>query len=204
MNLCLTENDKKDKRNNSDSDLDVYDVKVIDNHIYFYSEIDRESVLDLIHKLKELVSKQILQSHTHNLDRPIPIYLHINSYGGYIGDGLTVMDKILYIKKHVYVITVVDGYCASAGTFLSFVGTKRTMNKHARILIHELSGWAVGKFTMLEDSYENAVKEMNTIKNIYKTYTKLPIKRIEELLKHDTWFESDDCLKFGFVDEVIE
>ena len=44
---------------------------------------------------------------------------------------------------------------------------------------------------------------MATIKSIYKQYTKLPMKKLDEILKHDLWFDSKTCLDYGLVDEII-
>jgi ATP-dependent protease ClpP protease subunit len=50
---------------------------------------------------------------------------------------------------------------------------------------------------------ENNKRLMKMIKDIYKQYTKVPMKNIDEILKHDLWFDSAKCLEFGLVDEVL-
>jgi ATP-dependent protease ClpP protease subunit len=50
---------------------------------------------------------------------------------------------------------------------------------------------------------ENNKHLMETIKAIYKEYTKVPMKKLNEILKHDLWFDSNKCLLLGLVDEII-
>ena len=45
---------------------------------------------------------------------------------------------------------------------------------------------------------------MAKIKDIYKEYTEVPKKELNEILKHDLWWESDICLKYGLVDGIWE
>jgi ATP-dependent protease ClpP protease subunit len=71
------------------------------------------------------------------------------------------------------------------------------------MLIHQLSTGAYGKFSELEDDMENNKRLMKMIKDIYKQYTKVPMKNIDEILKHDLWFDSAKCLEFGLVDKVL-
>ena len=70
------------------------------------------------------------------------------------------------------------------------------------MLIHQLSGAAYGTYTQMEDATENNRTLMATIKSIYKEYTSLPMKNLNEILKHDLWFDSKKCLEFKLVDQV--
>jgi ATP-dependent protease ClpP protease subunit len=54
----------------------------------------------------------------------------------------------------------------------------------------------------LEDDMENNKHLMQTIKTIYKEYTKVPMKKLDEILKHDLWFDCNTCLELGLVDEI--
>ena len=49
---------------------------------------------------------------------------------------------------------------------------------------------------------ENNTHLMQTIKTIYKEYTKVPMKKLDEILKHDLWFDCNTCLELGLVDEI--
>ena len=173
------------------------------NRIYFYSEIDRSSILTLNKALRDISNDALITTQVNEVEVPTPIYLHINSYGGNVFSGLAGMDEIIKTSERVKIITIIDGCCASAGTFLSIVGEERAINRHAFMLIHQLSSVMWGKYEEFKDNQKNLDKLMGMIKNLYKTYTKLPVKKLDEILKHDLWFDAKECLKYGLVDKII-
>lgn len=175
----------------------------VNNRIYFYSEIDRAAILKLNRNLREMSNEAIYRASTEELDETNPIFLHISSYGGSIFSGLAGMDEIIKTSDKVKIITIVDGCCGSAATFLSIVGKERLINKHAYMLIHQLSSFMWGKYEEFKDNMDNLDKLMEMIKQLYKAYTKLPEKKLEGILKHDLWFNSKECLKYGLVDRII-
>ena len=175
-------------------------IEVVENRIYFYSDINTDKILQLNRHLR---SKGIdLQREATIQDRePANIYIHIQSYGGSIFAGMAGMDEI--IKSIVPVYTMIDGCCASAATFLSVCGKKRFINRHAYMLIHQLSSFFWGKYEEFKDEKQNLDKIMEMIKKVYAEYTKIPTKKLEEILKHDLWFDADQCLEYGLVDEIF-
>jgi len=70
------------------------------------------------------------------------------------------------------------------------------------MLIHQLSSGVYGKYNELEDDMENNKHLMQTIKDIYKEYTRIPMKKLDEILSHDLWFDSKTCLRYGLVDNI--
>ena len=138
----------------------------------------------------------------HNLDiDPPTLKVLINSGGGSITAGISSMDTILRCKVPVH--TYVDGFCASAATFLSVVATKRFISRNSYMLIHQLSSQFWGKYSELEDEKQNLDLMMDTIRNTYKEYTKVPTEQIDEILKHDLFWDAETCKSLGLVDEII-
>jgi ATP-dependent protease ClpP protease subunit len=178
-------------------------LEVIRNRIYFYAEIDRDNVLRLAKALREKVDSLLYLAAVDSYPGLPPIHLHIQSYGGGVFSGLSAMDNILLFRDEVPIITVVDGYCASAATFLSLVGTKRLITEHSYMLIHQLSSGMWGKYEELKDDMMNAENLMKRIRGIYNKHAKIPAKKLKEILKHDLWFDAKTCLEYGLVDEII-
>jgi ATP-dependent Clp endopeptidase proteolytic subunit ClpP len=175
-------------------------IKISENKIFFYSDITEQSALELNHLLHDLDQRLRTVSTTFEDYKP-HIKLHINSFGGSLFAGMAVVDTIRNLKSDVY--TYIDGAAASAATIISVVGKKRSIGKNSMMLIHQLSTSAYGKFSELEDDMENNKRLMQSIKNIYKQYTKVPMKKLDEILKHDIWFDATTCLEYGLVDEVL-
>jgi len=175
-------------------------IEVINNHIYFYSEIKRNSILTLNKKIKELETKLLGYADSMEWEPP-GIFLHINSFGGSVFAGIAAMDQIIKCKIPIY--TVIDGCAASAATFLSVVGRKRFINKHAHVLIHQLSSGFWGKFSQIEDEMKNLKKLMKMIKNVYLDNTKITKKQLDKILNHDLWLNAEEALEYGLVDEIM-
>lgn len=181
---------------------DVFnDVEAVDNRIYFYSEVNRESILSLNKSLKEADHTVAVNSLKWS-SSPFPIYLHINSFGGDLLAGVAAVDYIRRTNAPVY--TVIDGCAASAATLISIVGKKRLINKHSYMLIHQLSTWFGGTYEHIKDEKENTDKFMKMIYRLYEEHTKIPKKELKQILKRDIWFDAKTCLRYGLVDEILD
>ena len=175
-------------------------ISVQDNKIYFYSGINRNACCELNKKISELEAKALTLSYNLDMEAP-PVKLFINSGGGNIVSGIASMDTILRSKVHVH--TYIDGFSASAATFLSVVGDKRFMSRNSYMLVHQLSSTFWGTYSNFEDEKQNLDLMMKSIKNIYKEYTKIPMKKLNEILKHDLFWDANTCLEYGMIDEII-
>ena len=175
-------------------------IAVHENKIYYYAGVNRESAAELNKKIGEIESKSLTLANTLDIDPPT-LKVLINSGGGSITAGISSMDTILRCKVPVH--TYVDGFCASAATFLSVVGEKRFMSRNSYMLIHQLSTNFWGKYSEFEDEKQNLDLMMETIKNVYREYTEVPMKKIDEILKHDLMWDAETCKTLGLVDEIV-
>lgn len=169
------------------------------NHIYFYTEIDRKSISNLIFFIREAEEYCIVTSLRLRIDE-LPIYLHIYSNGGYIHAAFAAIDVINSCKVPIY--SIIEGATASAGTLISVVCKKRFIRPTAYMLIHQLSSEFWGKMSEITDEYKNLTNVMDKITKIYKKYSKLTPKKLEKLLKHDLWLDAKKSIKYGLADEI--
>ena len=109
--------------------------------------------------------------------------------------------KILNIP--IPVISIIEGAAASAATLISVACQYRIILPNSFMLIHQLSSSCWGKMSELEDEIKNLKLLTHKIKNIYKKYTKLEESELDNILKHDLWWNSDKCLETGLVDKVV-
>ncbi len=174
-------------------------TKIVENNIYFYGDILEGNALELNAALFEL-DKKLSVAGVYLDVNPI-INLRINSYGGSLFAGLATVDVLRNLNCEVH--SYIEGAAASAATIISVACSKRYIGKYSKMLIHQLSAGVYGKYTELEDDMENNKHLMDTIKDIYKAYTNLPMKKLNEILKHDLWFDSKTCLEYGLVDEIV-
>lgn len=192
------------KKLNKDDDEDADDeeeTKIYreNNHIYFYSEIDRNTVSKLNILLREAEEYCVITSLKLHIDL-VPIYLHIYSNGGYIHAAFSTIDVINSSKVPVY--SIIEGATASAGTLISIVCKKRYIRPTAYMLIHQLSSEIWGKMDAIIDEYKNLTQLMKKITNIYTKYSSLTTNKLNKLLKHDLWLDAKKSIKYGLVDEL--
>ena len=193
----IIKNDEDDDEETEEDDT-LRKITRENNHIQVHAEVDRGSAFEMSEHLRKCELDNIVNAHELCLDE-IPIYLHINSFGGCLFDAMTAIDAIQSCKVPVY--TIIEGATASAGTLMSVVGTKRYMRPNAYMLIHQLSAGAWGKMAELEDEFENNKILMDKIKTIYKEHASIPKKELADVLKHDLWWDFDKCKSYGLIDE---
>jgi len=176
-------------------------IKVSGNRVFYYSDIDESNVAELNKVLFDMdIKAQGLRNIIGDEYNPV-VNLHINTYGGSIYAAFSTVDTIKRMKSEVH--TYIDGSVASAGTLISAVGAKRYMGEHAHLLIHQLSSGVYGKFSELEEEFFNCENLMKMLKSFYKKNTKLPMKKLDELLKRDLWLNADECKQYGIIDEIL-
>ena len=196
-------NTKHTGNDSGDSDNDDDESKIIreNNHVYFYSEVSRESIFKLNILLRE--AEKFVHTMSFDLNvKNIPIYLHINSFGGSLYDAYAAVDTIKNLRFPIY--SIIEGCAASAGTIISVVCSKRFIGKNAHMLIHQLSSSMWGKMSEIEDEYKHLNELMKQIKRLYGEYTKISKKELTELLKHDIWLNPQTCIQYGLVDAIYD
>lgn len=190
----------ENKPTRMDDDDDSSSVETLGSRIFFYSDVSKDSVLNLNRQLRSLTVKLQDVAQQYEIETP-PIKLHINSPGGSLLDCFAAVDYITNSKVSIH--SIIEGSAASAATIMSVVAQKRMMYKNSYMLIHQLSGGMWGKYEELVDDFQNATVLMTRINEIYKAHTKIPAKILKNILKRDIWFDAQTCLKYGLVDEVI-
>lgn len=176
-------------------------VEAINNHVYFYADVNSDRGLTLLQRLKETDNYLRTEYISRALppDFPsIPIWLHINSWGGSVTDGFAISDQIKQIQSPVY--SIIEGMCASAATFISMACTKRYIQPSAYMLIHELSGFLWGTYSQLKDDVKLLDMMIERITTFYCENSTITRKDVEEALNHNTWFNAEMAIKSGLVD----
>ncbi|MBL8165730.1 MAG: ATP-dependent Clp protease proteolytic subunit [Anaerolineae bacterium] len=179
-------------------------VETVDNHIYFYADVDSDRCLALIRSIREADSSLRAQHLSRGMEgMPLtPIWLHIHSYGGDLFTGFSIADQIKMIKTPVY--SVVEGICASAATLISMSCARRYILPSSFMLIHQLSGVKWGTHEQFKDEMTLQNKAMERLVEFYAASAKVSADEIRNMLMRDYWMDADTCKKMGFVDEIMQ
>ena len=175
-------------------------VESNDNHIYFYTEVTRKSVMELIQTLRKLNNSLQAQALKYSVEPKI--YLHINSDGGEVMAAMAAVDAIR--NSVIPVVSIIDGCAASSATLMSVVASERRIGKHAHMLIHQLSSGVWGKMQDIEEEVQNLENFMKVIKDIYKENTNMSTRTLNDVLKHDVWWSPQKCVEMGLIDSIDE
>lgn len=177
------------------------EVRSINNRVYFYSNVMDSTILKFQEALDAAVSRSIGYANLNSI-APVPIYIHINSSGGSLFSGFAAMDIIE--RCPIPTISIVEGRAASAATLMSLAAKKRLITPHSYMLIHQLSSAMWGNYENFKDHTQNIDTQMGMIRKIYLEKTNINKKILNELLKHDLYFEATQCIKFGLVDDIYK
>ena len=174
-------------------------IKVIGNEILYYGDIDRENALEFVEKFKKL-EIDLMKKAAELVGYEPMIRVHIMSEGGDVFAGLNMMNVLE--RSRVKVITIAQGSCCSAATFVLLGGSERRMGKNAYCLIHQISTEMWGNFNELKNEMKSNDKLMKMLKDMYLSKTKIPETKFKTLMKKDIYLPPDKCLKYGIVSAI--
>jgi len=131
------------------------------------------------------------------------ITLHIDSPGGSVKSGLSIVDVMDYVKSDI--ITVNTGMAASMGSILLGAGTKgkRTSLRFSRVMLHQVSSGASGNIQDIRIQIEEAEKYNELLFGLLGKYCDKDPKQVIEDAKRDLWLTADEAKSYGIIDEVI-
>ena len=186
----------KKKNNRKRREKDFQSIDLLDNRIiYLDGEITEESAKRIVETLLKL-----------DIINHKDIKMYINSEGGSVNAGLAIIDTMNSIKSDVSTICI--GRAASMGAVLLINGTKgkRFIGAYADVMIHEVAtyGGNYGKVSEQHDKLKRTTYVNKKIQKIIASKTNMSLKDIQkDTKKKDTWINSKNALKYGFVDKVL-
>lgn len=189
----------------ADFSLDIND-KYLDlalNHrkIFINDEITKEQIFDVVYCLHKIIAQDELASQKK------PIYIYINSNGGYCSEGFILLDLIEQIKSKGYEInTVVTGVAYSFGFILALVGTHRYCYRHCDLMCHTVQLFAPPlPLPDFEKTVRRAQKMQGRIEEYVFNHTKITTEMWAEKIEQgeDWYIDANEALELGICDEVI-
>ena len=171
-----------------------------------YSRLLKERIIFVTGPVEDYMASviiaQLLFLEAENPKKEISMY--INSPGGVVSSGLAIYDTMQYIKPAVSTLCI--GQAASMGSLLLSAGAsgKRFSLPNARIMVHQPSGGFQGQASDIERHAQEILSLRSRLNDIYVKHTGQNLKTIEKALDRDTFMTSDDAMKFGLIDKVVE
>ncbi len=131
------------------------------------------------------------------------IFMYINSPGGVITSGLSILDTMNYLKCDVS--TVCFGQAASMGAVLLSCGAKgkRFALPNSRVMIHQPLGGARGQATDIEIQAKEILTLKEKLNKILAEKTDQSLKKIASDTERDYFMNAEEAVRYGLVDEVL-
>ncbi len=171
-----------------------------------YSRMLKERVVFLVGQVEDhmanLIVAQLLFLESENPDKDI--HLYVNSPGGAVNAGLAIYDTMQFIKPNVSTVCV--GQAASMGALILAGGTKgkRHALPHARMMIHQPWGGFQGQATDIDIHAREILRLRERLNEILVNHTAQSLETIQSATDRDNFMESNEAVKFGLIDSVIE
>jgi len=133
----------------------------------------------------------------------IDITMHIDSPGGSVKSGLSMVDVMDYIKCDIR--TVNTGMAASMGSILLGAGTKgkRSSLRFSRTMLHQSSGGFRGNIQDAEIDMGEWKKINQTLFDLLGQYCGKKPAQVMKDASRDLWLSSEEALKYGIIDEIV-
>jgi ATP-dependent Clp protease protease subunit len=171
---------------------DIYSRLLKDRIIMLHDDVNEHTASVIVAQLLFLESEG---------DKDIHFY--INSPGGSVIAGLSILDTMRFIKCDVS--TIVMGQAASMGSLLASSGTKgkRLILPSARHMIHQVSSGTRGTAIDMKIALEETLKLNEYLTNIYVENTGKTYKQLELDMSRDKFMSAQESVDYGLVDKII-
>lgn len=130
------------------------------------------------------------------------IYVHINSYGGEVAEGIAIYNALKSNKAKV--TTVCEGFACSIASVVFMAGDVRVMREASLLMLHNASMPANGDAA----SHRKAADTLDTVTELSRTAylahatEALTREKLVEVMDAETWVSPETALEWGLATEI--
>lgn len=174
--------------------MDVFSRLMMDRIIFLGTQVDDYTA--------NVIQAQLLYLDSADPGKDVSIY--VNSPGGSVYAGLGIYDTMQYIQSDVS--TICTGMAASMAAVLLVAGQKgkRFALKHSRVMIHQPMGGIQGQASDIEITSREILKLKKELYTIISEHSGQSYDKVYADSDRDYWMTSDEALKYGMIDKVLE
>ena len=170
-----------------------------------YSRLLKERIIFLTGPIDDNLSNLIVAQllFLESEDPKADISLYINSPGGSVTAGLSILDTMNFIKPSVSTLCV--GQAASMGAVLLSGGVKnkRYCLSNSRVMIHQPLGSFQGQATDFDIQAKEILSIRKRLNEILSKNTGQSIKKIGADTERDNFMNPGEAVKYGLIDEIL-
>ena len=171
-----------------------------------YSRLLKERIIFMVGPVDDyssnLIVAQLLFLESENPTKDISLY--INSPGGSVTAGMSIYDTMQFVKPDISTLCI--GQAASMGAILLCGGKKdkRFALPNSRVMIHQPLGSFQGQATDFDIQAKEILSIRARLNQILAKNTGQTIKKIESDTERDNFMTSDEALKYGIIDKILD
>lgn len=190
--------------------LDISEPMNLSRTISFFGDVEPESVqqaiiaIQTINEEDRLERQQFLEKYPKlTPPAPEPIILDIQSPGGYVRDGISLIAVIEQSDAPVH--TRVNGYAFSMGFTIFLAGKERLMSRHAEVMYHQISAGHEGTLAQIEDDMVVSKRLNRQLENYVVERCKLTKKDLQQIYRtnQDKYFTASECLELEIATKIV-
>ena len=174
-----------------------------DNLLVLNSEVNGESAGALILKAKELDAKLSCRLGLHGA----PLYLYLNTPGGYISNGLEIIEALKGLGRPVHTITY---FAASMGFQIVENLDNRYILQSGVLMSHRATGSAEGSLggtapSQIEQRLHLSIqltKEMDE-QTVSRTNGKQTLESYQAAYQNELWMTGQESIVGGYADSIV-
>jgi ATP-dependent Clp protease protease subunit len=132
------------------------------------------------------------------------ITMHVDSPGGSVKSGLSMVDVMNYISCDIR--TVNTGMAASMGSVLLGAGTKgkRSSLRFSKTMLHQSSGGAGGNIQDARISFIEWERTNNILFELLGEFCGKDAEVVKNDSSRDLWLSAEEALTYGIIDEIVK
>jgi len=170
-----------------------------------FSRLMRDRILWVAGPVDDNMST-VVQAQLMYLDSvsDMDITMHIDSPGGSVKSGLSMVDVMDYVACDIQ--TINTGMAASMGSILLGAGTKgkRSSLRFSKTMLHQSSGGFRGNIQDAEIDMIEWKKLNQTLFELLGEYCGKSAETVMKDATRDLWLSSQEALEYGIIDEIVK
>ena len=172
--------------------MDIFSRLMMDRLLWVAGPVDDN--------MSTVIQAQLMFLNSNSNDE---IKMHIDSPGGSVKSGLSMVDVMDYIDCEIR--TINTGMAASMGSVLLGAGTKgkRMSLRFSRTMLHQSSGGFRGNIQDAEIDWAEWQKINEVLFELLGEYCGKTAEQVKNDASRDLWLGANDALEYGIIDEIV-
>jgi len=173
--------------------MSVFDRLMMDRVLWIAGPVDD--------RMAVIVQAQLL--FLSNQDPKKPIKFHVDSPGGSVKAGLSMVDSMELCSAPIE--TINTGMAASMGSVILGAGTKgmRSSLRHSRTMLHQSSGGVQGNIQDAEITWNEWKKVNKELFVLLGEYTGKDWEEVANDASRDLWLSAEEAVDYGIIDNLV-